>query len=411
MAIAHRGTSSGAALNDSSASVSPPTGTSSGDLMLLFCGGYNDSGGSLSTPSGWTVLTAFHSSEIHYCWYKVAGSSETSVSIGGDNNVYGACIMDVYSGVDTTNPIVAHGGNSWANVSHSSGTTSPSVNNTVSGSTAVFMGAFSNNFTGDARSTPTGMTAAADFFTSVSDSVAFSFYKNSCATGSQSYTTDATTTDDYIGGTTLVFLRVASSGTSADASLASSSSAGENAAAQVGGNAGQAQATAAALDASTGVQVNAGTAQATAAGQDATVSSAPSTSASAGVAAATAAGLDAAPTGVVNVSAGSAGAAAAGLDAGAAVAVNAPAARAACASVGYDPAANVATHASFGLAAAAGYDATVSVLVETSPDAGLAAAAASAFDATTNAVSIITPAERIYVVSREARAYVIVGDW
>lgn len=69
--------------SSSTASVSVPGSPVSGNLLILVIGGYNGpSGSSISTPSGWTLLTSrgggTASTQVAYIFYKTASGSEGS---------------------------------------------------------------------------------------------------------------------------------------------------------------------------------------------------------------------------------------------------------------------------------------------------------------------------------------------
>jgi hypothetical protein len=139
--------------------IAKPTGTTTNDVLLASLT-LRGAAITITPPAGWTqVRTDANGSTVNQTIYrKVAGGSEpasyaftfsvpVSAAVGG---------MVAYSGVDTTNPVDVHGGQTNAS---STSVTAPSVTTTVAD--AMLVGFFG---TGNDTSftTPSGMTERFD---------------------------------------------------------------------------------------------------------------------------------------------------------------------------------------------------------------------------------------------------------
>jgi hypothetical protein len=92
MAISFVG--AGAVGTGTSATATVPAGVVAGDVLLLT----TTSGGTASTPAGWTALTTSVANTRECVFYKVAGSAETSV-ITSNLQANGSAVMVAYRGV------------------------------------------------------------------------------------------------------------------------------------------------------------------------------------------------------------------------------------------------------------------------------------------------------------------------
>lgn len=251
MAIAYVGSGSAFVSGDSSKSITLPGGISAGNIILVFVGGFF--GSSAPSVSGYTAVDTVNPSGAFYgCWYKVASGSETSVSVT-TNGLFGALGAMVFSGVDTGSPIVAHDKAAWA-ATDTLTVTSPSVNNTTSGSAAVFAGMFYNGAAGSATSTPSGMTSSIIATGGSPQSAAWAFYKLNASTGAQTYSTTASGGQtNWYGGDGLLFLKPASNTPAPDAPTAAAVS--NQASAGLGFSVGSPSAAASANNATRGIPV------------------------------------------------------------------------------------------------------------------------------------------------------------
>jgi hypothetical protein len=105
MAVAYETKSNGTQDGGSSTTITIPSGTASGDLLLMFCChwyGSNDP----SAPSGWTELHDAFYNQRHTILYKIAGSSESSFTYtyAVAASYFGWAVLR-FSGVDGTTPI------------------------------------------------------------------------------------------------------------------------------------------------------------------------------------------------------------------------------------------------------------------------------------------------------------------
>ncbi|MGW2936054.1 hypothetical protein ACWDA7_30350 [Streptomyces sp. NPDC001156] len=111
MAIAFGSSSTNTAENAGSVTVSVPSGTADGDLLLLAVS-VDTNGVTLSGVSGWTVLDNFNDTtdgERLFTYYRVASSEPSSYTITSSQSpveMAGAILR--YTGVDTTTPVHLH---------------------------------------------------------------------------------------------------------------------------------------------------------------------------------------------------------------------------------------------------------------------------------------------------------------
>lgn len=221
MAIALFGTGSGFAGGGTTVNITTPASIPAGAVMVLTVGGFCTSATPTPSGSGWTNIdTGVTGSAGFWTWYKVASGGEGTITVTTDGaGLFGGGNVCVYTGVSSTSTIVAHAKNINNGVTRSS-VTSPTVNNTVAGSCAVFSGAYYNGGSGIGQSTPTGMTEAIDTGDASSSST-FEDYKTGETSGNHSYsTTNSGGQSDWYGGESLLFLRVAASATNAPAGSA-----------------------------------------------------------------------------------------------------------------------------------------------------------------------------------------------
>ena len=149
--------SSGAA---TSVTVSKPTGTIEGDVMIAALGW--DANGSITAPSGWTLIrsTLFNTDNNVAAWYKVAGASEPANYTWSQpaNDDFSVGIATYYN-VNKSNPINVE--NAQTN-SASSNVVAPSVTTTVANTMLVFIGSIDHNNVGNTWTPPSGMNERVD---------------------------------------------------------------------------------------------------------------------------------------------------------------------------------------------------------------------------------------------------------
>lgn len=108
MAIAHRATASATATNttDDGVTVSKPTGTVDGDVMLAWV--TTSTGADITPPAGWTLIDLLYSAGgLDKCYYKVASSEGASYAFTWTDSK-GTAIISSYSGVDNADPIFTY---------------------------------------------------------------------------------------------------------------------------------------------------------------------------------------------------------------------------------------------------------------------------------------------------------------
>ncbi|MGH9010154.1 MAG: metallophosphoesterase family protein, partial [Acidimicrobiia bacterium] len=146
--------SSGSSSSRNSITISRPSGTQAGQVMVASIVSNDDSPG-FTAPAGWTLVRqdTIVDSLRQNVYYKVAGSSEPGSytwTLSSYRRVAGG--ITTYAGVNTADPIDAHAGQT-----NPSGTsiTAPSITTTVAGTQLVHLAAL--NAEGDI-SPPAGMT-------------------------------------------------------------------------------------------------------------------------------------------------------------------------------------------------------------------------------------------------------------
>lgn len=252
VAIAYFGSTTGFVAGGNTLNVSTPASIPAGAVIVLCAGGFCASATPTPSGTGWTLVdTQATGSARFWTWVKVAAGGEGTITVTMDgNSLFGGGGCSVYTGVDTSNPVVAHNAAVWAGVDHSS-LTSPSVNNTGVGTEcAVFTGAFYNGATSHGQTTPTNMTQAFEAGDS-SEASTFTYYRLNAPTGSQSYSTTATGGQtDWYGGDGLLFLKQ-QSGVSVNSGASAATTAAQDATTTLTSSpsADVAQPTASALDA------------------------------------------------------------------------------------------------------------------------------------------------------------------
>jgi len=143
-----------------SVTVSKPTGTVEGDVMIAALGW--DANGSITAPSGWTLIrsTLYDVDNNVAAWYKVAGASEpadyTWSQPGNDDFSVG---IATYYNVNTGNPINIE--NAQTNTT-SSNVVAPSITTTAANTMLVFIGSIDHNNVGNTWTPPSGMTERVD---------------------------------------------------------------------------------------------------------------------------------------------------------------------------------------------------------------------------------------------------------
>lgn len=211
MAIAYFGSATGVRETSTNTIViSTPPSIPANALILLTVGGFCTSTTPTPSGGGWTNIdSGTSSSGAFWTWYKIASGGEGEITVTTDgSSIFGAGNSTVFTGVDTTTPIIAHSSAVWGGVTHTS-LTSPSVNNTgTSTACAVFTGAFYNGSSVSGQTTPTNMTEAVDYGDGINVST-FSYYRLNAPTGSQSYSTTSSGQLDWYGGDSLLFLKEA----------------------------------------------------------------------------------------------------------------------------------------------------------------------------------------------------------
>jgi PKD repeat protein len=121
--------------NANSETVTVPSGTGTGDAMLLFAA--SNAATSLTPPAGWTqVDTIAGSTTTTTVWSRVATAADpgSSVTVNFGGLVHGNLQLLSYSGTDGVTPVVASGKSSG---SSSSSVTTPTVTAPASGDWAV----------------------------------------------------------------------------------------------------------------------------------------------------------------------------------------------------------------------------------------------------------------------------------
>lgn len=125
-------------VNGASVTVALPAGGSAGDLLVAQIGFHTHNFvGTITAPSGWTTVRvdADNAHTIQGVFWKVRTASEpasyTFTNTTGDTGRAGSGAIAVYSGIDTVNPIDAHGANVYS--TNTTSLTAPSITTTVAG--------------------------------------------------------------------------------------------------------------------------------------------------------------------------------------------------------------------------------------------------------------------------------------
>jgi hypothetical protein len=112
VAIAFRSTSTGSSANATTSTIALPSGTTTGDVTLLFAQQATSTAQGLNTlptmtaPSGWTVLVA--AAGVIVCWRAYQGGDPaTGITFTSNQTNWWESLAVTYSGCDTTAPIDA----------------------------------------------------------------------------------------------------------------------------------------------------------------------------------------------------------------------------------------------------------------------------------------------------------------
>ncbi|MGH2725533.1 MAG: hypothetical protein ACRDKS_01005 [Actinomycetota bacterium] len=132
-----------------------PAGLTPGDVMIagITVGGNP----TITPPSGWTLIRLDATSEFDLrqaMFWKVVGSEPSSYTFTFSQNQAAAGGIQAYAGVDTANPINAHGGK-VDNFGRTTAIIAPSVTTTVNNAMLVGVYGISRNTT---ITPPSGMT-------------------------------------------------------------------------------------------------------------------------------------------------------------------------------------------------------------------------------------------------------------
>jgi len=139
--VAYRSSSTATGKSITSLSITKPTGTAAGDVLLAHLINRNNVAAVATPPAGWTLLRSDQSASQIKSWvfYKVATASEpTSYAFAIDLASYMAGSISAFSGADTANPIDAQSG-------QKNGTTAsfntPAITTTTANGVVVWFGA------------------------------------------------------------------------------------------------------------------------------------------------------------------------------------------------------------------------------------------------------------------------------
>lgn len=393
VAIAYFGSGTGFVAGGNTLNVSTPASIPAGAVIVLCAGGFCASATPTPSGTGWTLVdTQATGSARFWTWVKVAAGGEGTITVTMDGNaLFGGGGCSVYTGVDTSNPVVAHNAAVWAGVDHSS-LTSPSVNNTGIGTEcAVFTGAFYNGATGHGQTTPTNMTQAFEAGDS-NEASTFTYYRLNAPTGSQSYSTSTTGgQSDWYGGDGLLFLKQ-QSGVSVNSGASAATTAAQDATTSLTSSpsADVAQPTASALDAVALVSTVTGVATEAIQAYDATVLVGPA----ANVAQASSTGQDASTFSDASATAGAPNGTAAGQDATASLASSPGADSGSSTATAYDVVALVSSNGEASPTTADAQGAALDATADVQVLSGSSPTTADAHDATVATVEVAdAPAE------------------
>lgn len=143
--------------------VSKPTGTANGDLMLGFqCSDYGTYA-NLTAPAGWNFLTGLDrgTNLLHFkVWYRVASGEGASYGFPQGSGVDGVIILVTLRDVDTTAGNWLYATPTWA--ANSTSRVAPSVSGAASGAVLLCSTLVDMNDTAATFTPPSGMTEQAD---------------------------------------------------------------------------------------------------------------------------------------------------------------------------------------------------------------------------------------------------------
>lgn len=148
-------------------SINKPAGVVDGDVMVMTAA-TQDSNSSivLNPPAGWTQVRmtylGFTGGQVLYTWYKVASNEPASYTLTFPSGLFKLAVVGIlaYSGVDTSNPIDAEGGQ--INLTGSTNVTAPSITTTVANTMLVGGFALNANNPAPSYTPPGGMTERVD---------------------------------------------------------------------------------------------------------------------------------------------------------------------------------------------------------------------------------------------------------
>jgi hypothetical protein len=159
MAIEFRAASANSSRSATQLTLSKPTGTVEGDVMIVSLGiHHTGSERPVTAPTGWTLLQVDESYVQYNLYYKVAGASEpSSYTFSWSDATVGEPIGSIvsYSGVDTSDPI--SDSSTTANLGWNKSLTGLSVNVSNPNSMVIFIA--SNFNVNTTFATPSGYTS------------------------------------------------------------------------------------------------------------------------------------------------------------------------------------------------------------------------------------------------------------
>lgn len=220
MSISVRTTSTGPNNQSTTTTISLPTGTTTGDLTILFGSQNVTAGGSAATvtiPSGWTSI--YNANGQFACYRLWQSGDPSSVTVSSTLNAWWHTGMITYIGCDATTPIDVSNGFLYT---QSGGQESvngvyrvPSVNPTYQNDLLVAIVMYSNASSVSGPTTPSGWTSRL----TASGGPNFTLYdkqlSSSAATGDLTVTWSATTTSSGFFDTSIMIALHASGDTAA----------------------------------------------------------------------------------------------------------------------------------------------------------------------------------------------------
>jgi hypothetical protein len=141
---------SGAVANGSNPIVALPTGWAQGNLLVLV----SAAGSSQVTPTGWTAIIL--NSTTLSAWYKVAGSSEASVSLNNGGSTTGTAVMLAYNGTRSVTDVIGA-------VNNGTSTSPATTSLTTTGASDLVISIFDSLSTADTWTAPSSTNARATF--------------------------------------------------------------------------------------------------------------------------------------------------------------------------------------------------------------------------------------------------------